>query len=131
MDPRAPGIADLVRGTASFGQIITRDRLSRVQVIPAGRVGSDAASVYKSERLAVAFDALMRTYDHVIVDAGAATGVAAERIARLAPCAVLIVDGASPAAVDKARGDLMASGFADVAVFTGTVLEAESASAAA
>ena len=25
-DPRMPGIADLVRGTASFGQIITRDR---------------------------------------------------------------------------------------------------------
>ena len=32
-DPRMPGIADLVRGTASFGQIIARDRHSRVQVI--------------------------------------------------------------------------------------------------
>ena len=38
-DPRMPGIADLVRGTASFGQIIARDRFSRVQVIPAGRAG--------------------------------------------------------------------------------------------
>ena len=36
-DPRAPGIADLVRGTASFGQIITRDRASRVQIVGAGR----------------------------------------------------------------------------------------------
>ncbi len=43
-DPRAPGITDLVRGTASFGQIITRDRLSRVQVISAGRPGATAAA---------------------------------------------------------------------------------------
>ena len=28
-DPRMPGVADLVRGTASFGQIIARDRFSQ------------------------------------------------------------------------------------------------------
>jgi Mrp family chromosome partitioning ATPase len=133
MDPRSPGIADLVHGSASFGQIITRDRFSRVQVIPAGRVGADAAAVYKSERLGIAFDALARTYDHVIVNAGAATGMAAERIARLAPCAVLIASGVPAAAADAARGQLVAAGFADVAVFTGTLpaLDVESAGVAA
>ena len=34
-DPSAPGIADLVRGAASFSQIITRDRFSRVHLVAA------------------------------------------------------------------------------------------------
>ncbi len=40
-DPAAPGIAELVGGTASFGQIITRDRHSRVHLIMAGRAEVD------------------------------------------------------------------------------------------
>jgi uncharacterized protein involved in exopolysaccharide biosynthesis/Mrp family chromosome partitioning ATPase len=133
MDPRSAGIADLVRGSASFGQIITRDRFSRVQVIPAGRVGADAPAVYQSDRLGIAFDALMRTYDHVIVNAGPVTGIAAERIAKLAPCAVLIASGIPAAAVEAARGQLMAAGFADVTDFTGTLpsLDGETANVAA
>jgi Mrp family chromosome partitioning ATPase len=121
MDPNAPGVADLVRGTATFGQIITRDRFSRVQVVPAGRVGADAESIYRSERLAVAIDALARTYDHVIIDAGAAPGVPADRIARLAPCAVLVAGGVATASTDAVRAHLAASGFEDIAVFDGTV----------
>ena len=38
-EPNAPGIADLVRGTASFGDIITRDRFSRLHLVAAGQVG--------------------------------------------------------------------------------------------
>jgi len=120
MEPGAPGIADLVRGTATFAQIITRDRFSRVQVVPAGRVGLDAASVYRSDRLAVAVDALARTYDHVIIDAGAAPGVPADRIARLAPCAVMVAGGVAAASADAVRAHLAAAGFEDIAVFEGT-----------
>src|SRR5262249_29748038 len=36
-DPLAPGLAELMRGEASFSQVITRDRLSRVHLINAGR----------------------------------------------------------------------------------------------
>ena len=32
-DPNAPGIAELVRGTASFGEIITRDQFSSVHLV--------------------------------------------------------------------------------------------------
>ena len=42
-DPAAPGIAELVRGAASFGQIITRDRHSRVHLIMAGLAASTPA----------------------------------------------------------------------------------------
>jgi succinoglycan biosynthesis transport protein ExoP len=120
LDPRAPGIADLVRGTASFGQIITRDRISRVQVVPAGRVGSDAAMVFMSERLNIALDALARTYDHVVIDAGAAPYAPADRIARLASCAVLVAREVSEEAANAMSDHLASAGFSDIAVFNGT-----------
>lgn len=118
-DPRAPGVTDLVRGTASFGQIITRDRSSRVQVISAGRAGGDQATTYMSERLAIAIDALSRAYDHVVIDAGAAQNVPAERMARLAPCGVLVTSGLSAANADVVRDHLVKAGFTDMAVFAG------------
>ena len=126
-DPRMPGVADLVRGTASFGQIITRDRFSRVQVITAGRVGADAPAVYLSERLSIGIEALSRAYDHVIIDAGALPNVPADRIARLAPCGVLVASGQAAAKADAVRDQLGHAGFSDIAVFTGTppALDAE------
>ncbi len=119
-DPRAPGIADLVRGTASFGQIITRDRASRVQIVGAGRAGTDAAAVITSERLAIAIDALSRTYDHVIIDASVAPHALDDRIARIAPCAVLVTSGLAAAKSDALREHMARAGFAEVAMFTGT-----------
>jgi polysaccharide biosynthesis transport protein len=126
-DPRAPGLAELARGTASFAQVITRDRFSRVQMIAAGRVGVDAAAVAMSERLTVGIDALSRTYDHVIIDAGSA--MPPERVARLAPCGVLVASGLAATEADAGRTRLGEAGFTDVAVFAGTApaLDAESA----
>ena len=42
-DPKAPGLAELIRGTASFGDIITRDQFSQVHLISTGEVSDDAA----------------------------------------------------------------------------------------
>ncbi len=126
-DPRMPGIADLVRGNASFGQIIARDRLSRVQVIPAGRPGMTAADVIGSERLKTAIDALSRSYDHVIIDASAAPHAMDDRLARLAPCAVLVASSLAASKAAAVRDHLANAGFTDIAVFTGTppALDAE------
>jgi exopolysaccharide transport family protein len=118
-DPRAPGIADLARGSATFGQIITRDRYSRLQVIGAGRVGTEVVPVYKSERIAIGLDALAQTYDHVIIDAGAVQSILSERIARLAPCAVLVAAGVAAPKTEAVRAHLAQAGFTDIAVFTG------------
>src|SRR3954447_25564224 len=49
----APGLADLMLNEASFGQIITRDRLSRVHLVSAGRRGADRA-LLQSPRLTLA-----------------------------------------------------------------------------
>ena len=69
VDPNAPGLAELMQGEASFSQIITKDRLSRVHLVAAGRPGFDRGHL-QSPRLTLAIDALLRVYDHVLLDAG-------------------------------------------------------------
>jgi uncharacterized protein involved in exopolysaccharide biosynthesis/Mrp family chromosome partitioning ATPase len=113
-DGPAAGMADLVRGTASFGQIIARDRSSRAHVIGAGRVGADCGAILASERLAIAIDALGRSYEHVVLDTGAMREAPADRFARLASQAVLVTAGAAHEVVQMARNELTAAGFAGV-----------------
>jgi len=122
-DPRSPGIGDLVRGAASFGQIITRDRYSRVQLVQAGEAAGNAAAIINSERLTIAIDALSRTYDHVVINAGPAAELSSERIARLAPCALLVATGIAAADAEALHDQLANAGFSDVAVFTGMIPE--------
>ncbi|MEA2951501.1 MAG: tyrosine-protein kinase Etk/Wzc [Alphaproteobacteria bacterium] len=118
-DPTAPGIADLVHGRASFGQIITRDRFSRLHLVAVGDTGPDGPAILASQRVATTFDALVRAYDHVIIDAGALPEAAVERIAHLAPRAVLIAADLTNPATAAARDRLLAAGFADVTVILG------------
>ncbi|MDA9436372.1 GumC family protein [Bradyrhizobium sp. CCBAU 51627] len=77
VDPTAPGLAELMQGQASFAQIITRDKLSRMHLVMAGRPGFDR-SLLQSPRVALAIDALLRAYDHVLLDAGSASDLPAE-----------------------------------------------------
>ncbi|MEH2485827.1 GumC family protein [Bradyrhizobium sp. AZCC 2230] len=77
VDPTAPGLAELMQGQASFAQVITRDKLSRLHLVMAGRPGFDR-SLLQSPRVTLAIDALLRAYDHVLVDAGSAEDLPAE-----------------------------------------------------
>src|SRR5690606_27416234 len=52
-DPRKPGLADLLFGVAHFGEVIQRDRASRVHVIPVGRGIRDTSALLGGERLAI------------------------------------------------------------------------------
>jgi MinD-like ATPase involved in chromosome partitioning or flagellar assembly len=117
-DPNAPGIADLIRGTASFGDIITRDQFSNVHLVATGEVGNDAAALAASPMLATVVEALVRSYNHVVIDVGSAADVAVERFAPLAQRAVLVADPANPA-TRAARERLMMAGFADVTLLAG------------
>jgi succinoglycan biosynthesis transport protein ExoP len=116
LDPGAPGIADLVRGGASFGAIITRDRESRAHIVPAGRGGPDNAAILASDRIGVTLDALARTYDHVVIDAGTTSEPLPEPLLRAAPRAVLVATGVPHEAAVAARDRLHVAGFAEVAV---------------
>jgi MinD-like ATPase involved in chromosome partitioning or flagellar assembly len=118
-DPNAPGVADLVRGAASFGDIITRDQYSHVHLISTGNVGNDGASLGASPMLATVIEGLSRSYDHVVIDAGSASEIAVERFAPLATQAVLIAGDLANPATRTARDRLMMAGFGEVAVLAG------------
>jgi succinoglycan biosynthesis transport protein ExoP len=72
-DPGAPGLADLTSGLASFGDIITKDRTSSLNLIASGRGGSRAA-LLAAPGLLRTFAALAQAYPHVVIDAGALGG---------------------------------------------------------
>ncbi len=117
VDPIVPGMAELMQGEASFSQIITRDRLSRVQLVSAGRPGFDR-SLLQSPRLALAVDALLTVYDHVLLDAGLASDLPAELLTAGAQ-AVVVPDVTMPAdARNMMCEQLKAVGFAEVTMLS-------------
>jgi tyrosine-protein kinase Etk/Wzc len=117
-DPVAPGLAELMAGEASFSQVITRDRLSRTHLVSAGRPGFDRA-LLRSPRLALAIDALLRVYDHVLLDAGAASELPAELLTAQAR-AVVVPDVAMTANARTVMVDqLRAAGFTAVTMLSG------------
>jgi uncharacterized protein involved in exopolysaccharide biosynthesis len=117
VDPLAPGLAELMQGEASFAQIISRDRLSRLHLVSAGRPGYDRAQL-QSPRLTLAIDALLRVYDHVLLDAGAATDLPAELLTAHAR-AVVVPD---PVMDSDARSitcdQFRAAGFSEVTMLS-------------
>ena len=116
-DPVAPGLAELMQGEASFAQIITKDRLSRAHLVSAGRPGFDRAQL-QSPRLTLAIDALLRVYDHVLLDAGAASDLPAELLTSQARA--VVVPEASMAQDARALmcDQLRAVGFSEVTMLS-------------
>ena len=124
VDPSAPGLAELMLGQASFGQIITKDRSSRVHLVSAGRPGFDRAQLL-SPRLTLTIDALLRVYDHVLLDVGAGSDLPAELLTSQAHAVVvpdpLMAREARAAMCDQFR----AVGFADVTTLSGPYRSAD------
>ena len=120
VDPAAPGLAELMLGEASFSQVITKDRLSRVHLLSAGRPGADR-SVLQSPRLALAIDALLRVYDHVLLDAGTASDLPAELLTAGAR-AVVVPDASMAADARSLMCDQLRSvGFTEVTMLSQAV----------
>jgi Mrp family chromosome partitioning ATPase len=116
-DPVAPGLAELMQGEASFAQIITRDRQSRVHLVSAGRPGFDLAQL-QSPRLTLAIDALLRVYDHVLLDAGAASDLPAELLTSQARAVVVPEESMAQDARALMCDQLRAVGFAEVTMLS-------------
>ncbi|SFI40772.1 exopolysaccharide transport family protein [Bradyrhizobium sp. Gha] len=113
VDASAPGLAELMQGQASFAQVITRDRLSRLHLVMAGRPGFDH-SLLQSPRVTLAVDALLRAYDYVLLDAGAASELPAELLTTNAR-AVVVPDVSMEADARALMCEqLKAVGFSDV-----------------
>jgi tyrosine-protein kinase Etk/Wzc len=117
VDPTAPGLAELMLGEASFAQIITKDRLSRVHLVNAGRPGFDRA-LLQSPRLTLAIDALTRVYDHVLLDAGTASDLPAELLTAQARAVVVPDASMTPDARAVMCEQLKSVGFSEVTMLS-------------
>jgi succinoglycan biosynthesis transport protein ExoP len=115
VDTSAPGLAELAQGEASFSDIITKDRLSSIHLVCAGRPGFDR-SLLQSPRLTLAIDALRRVYDHVVLDAGTASDLPAELLSTDARAVVVTEPSLEQGARAQIGEKLKAVGFADVAM---------------
>jgi uncharacterized protein involved in exopolysaccharide biosynthesis len=117
-EPQAPGLAELVRGKAAFGAVMTRDRGSRAVVIGAGQAGDDVAAILASPRLKLALDALTAANDHVVIHGGTIGDIPLERLQTLAQRVILAVpDGAEEEAKEMTQ-ILGEAGFAPTAITT-------------
>jgi uncharacterized protein involved in exopolysaccharide biosynthesis/Mrp family chromosome partitioning ATPase len=124
VDPNAPGLAELMQGEASFTQVITKDRLSRAQLVSSGRPGSDR-TLLQSPRLGLAIDALLKVYDHVLLDAGSAADLPAEILTSQAR-AVVVPDASMAAGARTLMCEqLKAVGFSDVTMLSKPVLPSD------
>jgi polysaccharide biosynthesis transport protein len=128
VDPTAPGLVELMLGEASFSQVITRDRLSRVHLVSAGRPGSDR-SLLQSPRLTLAIDALLRVYDHVLLDAGLASDLPAELLTSQARAVVVPDASMASDARTLMCEQLKAVGFSDVAMLSKPTLPSDAVDA--
>ena len=131
IDPSASGLADLADGAASFGSIITKDRQSGVHLISSGRTPADRTEILASDIVPVSFEALSRSYDYVVIAAGAIGGPELEDIAAIAPSAVLVAGTLTNAGTASARERLLDAGFEDVTVVVGTTADLGAAAEAA
>ncbi len=129
-DPAAAGLAELAAGTASFADIITKDKLSNLHLIASGRAATDRIAILSAPGLATTFQALARSYDHVVINAGAAWGPEMEALGELAPQAILLTETMN-AVTESARERLLFAGFEDVTILVGARAGASASRAAA
>ncbi|NKB52023.1 MAG: chain-length determining protein [Rhizobiaceae bacterium] len=93
----APGIKDLLSGSAGFTDTIHCDRASTAHVMPSGNAPADAAAV-SAAQLPMILDALQETYDFVIVDCGSADVSGLSRVSSASTINIVdVVDPNCPA----------------------------------
>jgi polysaccharide biosynthesis transport protein len=131
-EPSASGLAELAAQTASFRDIITKDRQSGLHLISSGQTPTNRSEILTAPSMAMSLDALARAYDRVVIAAGAIFGPDLEAIAALAPHAIMVAGALTDAGTAAARERLLDAGFAEVIVLDGALAnEAERGAAAA
>jgi succinoglycan biosynthesis transport protein ExoP len=130
-DPSASGLAELAARTASFRNVIVKDRQSSLHLISSGRAPADRSDVLQAPDIATSFDALARAYDRVVFAAGATLGADLSEIAAIAPHAILAAGTLTEAGIAAMRGRLLRAGFSEVTVLGATAADEAAATAAA
>ncbi len=129
-DPAAPGLAQLASGAAGFGEIITRDNASPLNLISVGAGGTRSA-LLASPGMIRNCEALSYAYAHVVFDAGLFGGPKQRdemaELSRLAPHAILVVETLSGLATSKARDALIDAGFDNVTLLVASRADVQDA----
>jgi Mrp family chromosome partitioning ATPase len=128
-DSNGPGVAELLRGEASFGDVIIRDPGSRAHLVTAGRVGGSAHELLESDLLWDAVEALAQSYDYLVIDAGVQSEIAPAHFAMTTPYAVLVCGDTPVVAITALAGELQQAGFVHVAIMSGSPPSLEEAAA--
>jgi uncharacterized protein involved in exopolysaccharide biosynthesis len=115
LEANATGLAEVVRGAASFGQVIRRDNQSRLHLVAFGLPDCAIDTILNSRRFLTMIEALAKAYDHVVIDAGDLGG-ATLRLAAIAPRGVLVASEDTQREAASGCRMLAGAGFADVAV---------------
>jgi capsular exopolysaccharide synthesis family protein len=63
-----PGLSDFLRGTAKLTDVITQDPVTKINLIPAGSTGPDAADLLRSQGMLDLIAVLRGRFDYVIMD---------------------------------------------------------------
>jgi succinoglycan biosynthesis transport protein ExoP len=74
-DPRAPGLSNLVAGTAKLDECIHHHEASNIDVITAGIIPPNPLELLSSERFAKALTVLEEKYDRIVIDTAPAQAV--------------------------------------------------------
>jgi polysaccharide biosynthesis transport protein len=130
-EPSASGLAELAAKTASFRDIITKDRQSSLHLISSGQAPADRGEILVAPNMATSFDALARGYDRVVIAAGAIFGPDLDAIAAIAPHAIVVAGNLTDAGTASARERLLDAGFADVTVLGGSFADSAAETAVA
>jgi polysaccharide biosynthesis transport protein len=114
-EPRVAGLSDLLAGAAHFGDVIHRDRASRIHVIAPGRMARDTQKILAADRFSIVLGALSQTYDYVVAAVPALAGLpGVDRLTRFARATILVAGEGGEAAASAEAETLAAKGFANV-----------------
>lgn len=111
VDPR-PGLLDLLSGTTSFAEVIHRDPLTRLHLVPMGTARADVTV----DAFATVVDALAETYDHVIFVAPQPAEDVLPVADRVDLAILIETQNAAPDHTEARRAALQAAGATDVVV---------------
>jgi uncharacterized protein involved in exopolysaccharide biosynthesis/Mrp family chromosome partitioning ATPase len=118
-DPRARGLSDLLSKAAGFSEVIQRDAVSSIHVIPHGYGIVESAQLLSADRLSIVLGAVSQTYEYVIAATPALSGLrGAPRLARFARAVAIIASESDREAGETQASALTAQGFSNVVVLS-------------
>ena len=118
-DPRALGLSDLLSKAAGFSEVIQRDAVSSIHVIPHGYGVLDSAQLLSADRLSIVLGAVSQTYEYVIAATPSLAGLrGAPRLARFARAVAIIASESEREAGEMQSAALTAQSFSNVVVLS-------------